>query len=186
MGQIIIAFSKNEDGKRIQEILSRYGFQNTVVCSTGAQALGMAGSGEADLVISGYRLSDMHFSQLNNYLPEHVLLLLVASERAISICPPGTMAVSSPVHVNQLINTIRLMIYSKGELDSKKSVKSGRPKERNEKEKREILEAKRLLIERNHLSEEEAHRYLQKHSMDTGRTMAETARMICLLLNGEE
>lgn len=37
-------------------------------------------------------------------------------------------------------------------------------------------------MERNHLSEEEAHRYIQKSSMDNGTNMVETAQMILTLL----
>ena len=36
-------------------------------------------------------------------------------------------------------------------------------------------------MERNHLSEEEAYRYIQKSSMDTGTNMVETAQMILML-----
>lgn len=37
-------------------------------------------------------------------------------------------------------------------------------------------------MERNHLSEEEAHRYIQKSSMDSGTNMVETAQMILMLM----
>ena len=45
-----------------------------------------------------------------------------------------------------------------------------------------LRRAKKLLMKRNHLSEPEAHRYLQKTSMDTGRTMAESAHMVTMLI----
>ena len=45
-----------------------------------------------------------------------------------------------------------------------------------------INEAKALLMERNNLSEEEAHRYIQKRSMDNGTGLTETAQMILSLL----
>lgn len=51
-----------------------------------------------------------------------------------------------------------------------------------------VRQAKTLLTERNHMSEEEAHRYLQKSSMDSGRNMLETAQMILTMIekgNGE-
>ena len=41
---------------------------------------------------------------------------------------------------------------------------------------------KKLLMERNHMSEEEAHRYMQKCSMDSGNNMVETAKMIFALM----
>jgi response regulator NasT len=43
-----------------------------------------------------------------------------------------------------------------------------------------IAEAKAILMERNNMSEEEAHRYLQKTSMDTGTGIVEAARMVAL------
>lgn len=45
-----------------------------------------------------------------------------------------------------------------------------------------ITEAKALLMERNHMTEEEAHRYLQKTSMDNGTSLVETAEMIFMLM----
>jgi len=40
-----------------------------------------------------------------------------------------------------------------------------------EKEQKSIDDAKALLMERNHLSEEEAHKYIQKLSMDSGNNL---------------
>ena len=48
-----------------------------------------------------------------------------------------------------------------------------------------IRQAKALLMERNNMTEEEAHRYLQKCSMDNGTNMVETAQMILTLLFDE-
>lgn len=45
-----------------------------------------------------------------------------------------------------------------------------------------LRRAKKLLMKRNHLTEAEAHRYLQKTSMDTGRTMMESAQMVTMLM----
>lgn len=36
---------------------------------------------------------------------------------------------------------------------------------------------------RNNMSEGEAHRYLQKHSMDSGTNMVETAEMVLSIMN---
>ena len=45
-----------------------------------------------------------------------------------------------------------------------------------------INNAKWLLMERNHMTEQEAFRYIQKSSMDSGTNMVETAQMILLLI----
>ena len=46
----------------------------------------------------------------------------------------------------------------------------------------QIRKAKELLMTRNNMSEEEAHRYLQKSSMDSGTNMVETAEMVLSIM----
>lgn len=60
-----------------------------------------------------------------------------------------------------------------------------KPKKRTEKEENYIKNAKFVLMDRNHLSEEEAFRYIQKCSMDSGTNMVETAQMILTLIYDE-
>ena len=55
-------------------------------------------------------------------------------------------------------------------------------KNRTEEEKKILWEAKAVLMERNHMTEEEAHRYIQKCSMDSGTNLVETAQMVLTLL----
>ena len=55
-------------------------------------------------------------------------------------------------------------------------------RQRRESERKVIEEAKALLMERNHMTEDEAHRYLQKTSMDSGNTLVETAQMVFALM----
>ena len=46
-----------------------------------------------------------------------------------------------------------------------------------------INEAKALLMDRNNRTESEAHRYIQKCSMDSGTNLVETAQMIISLIH---
>ncbi len=52
------------------------------------------------------------------------------------------------------------------------------PRQRSEEEMQVIQKAKRLLMERNNMTEAQAHRYIQKCSMDSGNDMVETAHMV--------
>lgn len=56
-----------------------------------------------------------------------------------------------------------------------------RAKGRTESEWQTINAAKALLIRRKQMSENEAHHYIQKLSMDSATNMVETAEMILLL-----
>ena len=194
MKGIVIVFSREEDGKKIGRALERNGFQNAVCCLTGAQALQEASVMDGGIVISSVRLKDMHCSQLREYLPDGVELLVIGPEARLSDCPPDVMTVSAPIRVYDLVNTVRMMM-SRG--DGRRPAAGGgkrggssaenvrHRKIRSPEDEKSIREAKRLLMERNRLSEEAAHRYLQKRSMETGRTMAESARMILVLYENE-
>ena len=49
---------------------------------------------------------------------------------------------------------------------------------RNEEEEQVIREAKALLMERNQMTEDQAHRWIQKKSMDSGAKLVQTARVV--------
>jgi response regulator NasT len=53
---------------------------------------------------------------------------------------------------------------------------------RSEEDSQILSRAKRVLMNRNSLSEDEAHRYIQKRSMENGTGLVETAEMIISLM----
>lgn len=181
MTGIIIAFPNAEDGRRIQNILIRHGFEAESVCTNASQVFDAVSQMEAGLVICGYRLKDMHCTQLRECLPKGFEMLLIASAAAVSQCSLGFMALTLPLKTYDLVNTVQMMTSQ-----IVRAGKKERPRRvRSEQERKIIGDAKQLLMERNHLSEEEAHRYLQKQSMDMGRSMLETAQMILTLMDNE-
>ena len=91
----------------------------------------------------------------------------------------GVVSVTMPLKMHELINSLEMVI---GHLERRRKRKRFQPPQRSEKEKKIIAEAKALLMDRNHMSEEEAHRYLQKTSMDSGTNLVETAEMLFALL----
>lgn len=56
--------------------------------------------------------------------------------------------------------------------------KKTQPKRRTAEEEKIINKAKALLMERNQMTENDAHKYIQKLSMDSGNNLVETAEMI--------
>jgi response regulator NasT len=49
---------------------------------------------------------------------------------------------------------------------------------RNREDEHIVADAKRLLINRYSMTEEQAHRYIQKKSMDTGRKLVDIAKIV--------
>ena len=65
---------------------------------------------------------------------------------------------------------------------SRKKAKEKAKKEgRSDEDKKIINQAKEILMDRHHMTEPEAHRYLQKCAMDSGTNLRETAEMVISL-----
>lgn len=69
MGNIIVAFSKPQDGRNIRNILVKHGIQVTASCTSGAQVLSLTDDLRSGIVVSGYRFGDMTCRQLADQLP---------------------------------------------------------------------------------------------------------------------
>lgn len=180
MTNIIVLFPKIEDAKNIRNLLVRHGFQVPAVCTTGAQALASANGLGDGIIVCGYKYPDMIYSELQACLPSHFEMLLVASQRVWSECSKeGVVCVTMPLKLYDLLNTLEMM--SAG-IERRRKKRKSRPKERSEEDKKVLQEAKNLLMERNGMSEEEAHRYIQKCSMDSGTNLVETAEMVLSMM----
>lgn len=180
MINIIVAFPKLENGKSIKRILVKSGFQVQALCCTGAQALLQADMLGEGIVVCAGRLQDMTYTQLREYLPPHMGLLVLAPpglwEEGI---PEHVVCLSMPLKVHELTATLEMMCKSQEKARRKQKT---RPVRRSEEEQRVIQEAKELLMARNHMAEEEAHRYLQNCSMDSGTSLPEAAQMILSMM----
>lgn len=176
MTNIIVVFARLEDAKSIKNILVKNGFGVTAVCTSGAQALSCADEFHDGIILSGYRLADMICVELKDNLPVGFEMVVMASQRVLTeVSGTGIMGLAMPLKVHELVNTISMM--SQGIIRRRKKQKE-KPRVRNEEEAAVIDSAKHLLMERNHMTEEEAHRYIQKHSMDNSTNMVETAQML--------
>ena len=80
-----------------------------------------------------------------------------------------------PIKVNDLISTIEMILQAQIRRRRKSRTQ---PRKRNPQEQKTIDDAKALLMDKNNMSEEEAFKYIQKCSMDSGNTMVETALMV--------
>ena len=175
--RIIVAFPKLDDAKKIKNVLNRSGYDDILAFNSASQVIAAANECDGGIVLCGYRLTDMHYSELYGYLPREFQMLLVASPAKLQECSIGSiMCLSMPIHSHELVSTIETMAMELYAAEKRK--RRYQPRKRSEKEQKSIDDAKALLMERNHLSEEEAHKYIQKLSMDSGNNLVETAEMI--------
>lgn len=178
---VVIVFPKLENGNKIKRILLLNGFDVKAVCTTGSQALQHIGGLSGGIVVCSHRFVDMMYTELYEYLPPEFQMLLVASAE---ICDSKELSdivcLKLPMQVHELLHTMEMMA---GEILRERKRNRRKPRKRTDEEERLLCEAKALLMERNNMTEEEAHRYIQKRSMDNGTNLAETSQMILSLMN---
>ena len=179
MVNLIVAFPKLEEAKNIKNILIRNGFQVIAVCTSGAQVLNYAEELGGGIVVCGYRLMDMIYEELLPDLPPDFEMLLVASPgRCRDTSWDNMVRLAMPIKVHDLVSTLEMMSQNQVRRRRKRRQQ---PKMRNQEEADLIARAKAVLMERNDMSEGDAHRYIQKCSMDSGTNLVETAQMVLSL-----
>ena len=180
MSNIVIAFPKKEVAQNIRKILSQSGYSVQAVCSTGAQALASVNNLENGILICGSRFIDMMYMEIHDYLPPEFQMLLIASpisiqEREVE----NLVCLELPMKVHELLQTLEMM---EGQIRRRRKRLRNIPRQRSEEDRQMIEQAKALLMDRNKFSEEEAHRYIQKRSMENGTGLVEVAQMILSLM----
>ena len=116
MGNIIVAFSKPQDGRNIRNILVKHGIQVTASCTSGAQVLALTDDLRSGIVVSGYRFGDMTCRQLADQLPPGFDLLLIASPSRWSGEAMGRIVcLPAPFKMGDLVSTVRMIEQSQAE-----------------------------------------------------------------------
>ena len=132
MINIVVVFPKIEDAKSIKNLLVRNGMNVTAVCTSGAQTMNMVDNFDYTVVICGYKLNDMLYSELYECLPPTCQMLLVASRAKLQdVIYPEILSVAMPLKVNDLVNTIDMMMQT---LERKKRKQRSKPKHRTPEE----------------------------------------------------
>ena len=162
MSNVIVAFSQPENGRNIRNILVKSGFHVVSVCTSGSQILTAAEELDRGVVVGGGKFQDMVYGEVCRMLPEEFSMLVMAK-----------------AGVHDLVSTLEMMIMAQ-EKRHRRRRRIPRPRSREDMEL--IGRAKEMLMERNHMTEDEAHRYIQKCSMTNGSSLVETAEMIISLI----
>ena len=174
MTNIIVAFSKPEDARSIKNIIVKNGFPVVAVSSLDGLHGGIS--------VSGYRFNDMLFTELRELVPRDFAVLLVASARRVGeALPDGVTWLPMPLMVHDLLD---MLLKLDEEQSRRRRAARQKPAVRNEGDRQAITRAKELLMQRNSMTENEAHRYIQKCSMDSGSSMVETAQKLISLMGG--
>lgn len=179
MGTILIALPKRDDAERLASKLRERGSpEDIVICHTAADILRTSNNREFGVAICTKSLVDMGYADLLSYMPPTFGMIVLTKDASLEVLSDRMVRIQLPFRVGEIRSTIETLNHNLYYRFRKR--KKTVPK-RSEAEQQIIDEAKQLLINKKGLSEPEAYRYIQKNSMDAGRTFVESARMILLL-----
>jgi len=184
LANIIVSFGNIDNARQINGLLARSGFNVIGLCTTGTQTIAMIDDLNDGIIVSGYKLGDMIYSELLDMLPDGFEMLLMASQTVIDECEGShVVGISMPLKVSDLIDAVNVMSDIQ---DRRRRREKLHPKARSEEDTELILKAKELVMKCEHMTEDEAHRYMQKRSMDNSTGLVETAQMIMSLYAGNK
>ncbi len=169
MSQVLIAFEGEKTRQRMTEICESAGLQVAGACGSGAEVLRRCERMSSGVVLCGYKLFDMTAEELHEDLPKGIAMVLLATRIQLEACGCEDICrLAAPAHKSELIDSVRML------LDQQEAPVP----QRSTEDKLLITKAKELLMERNQMTEAQAHRFIQKLSMDTGSKMVQTAMKI--------
>lgn len=180
---VLLVFRQQDSIDQIKSILSGRGHTVAEECTSGMQALRMAGQIHFDIAIVGFTLADMPgLTFANDLLTQHscsVLMIVPADQVNYVRSSAGTgdiICLPRPVSPQSLLTSISLIMQYR---DRFQRISEETRKLKRDLERRAVAEkAKTVLMKKLGMSEAEAWRHIQKKSMDTGTPLVEIAEDI--------
>lgn len=173
MIRTVVAFEKDESRDKIADMLEKSGIQVRYRCRSGAEVLRAVKTMGSGVVICGHKLTDMAAEHLAHELHGQAKFLVLAKQSQLDMLEnPDVFKLQIPISAGELRGSVNILI----QLDEI-SARTQIPK-RSDEEQELIRRAKELLMESRGFTEDQAHKYLQHRSMETGKKLAETARQI--------
>ncbi len=182
MKSVIIAFSNPLLTGWVTTVLNRGGYSVEYVCKTAGDVVRVADFCTSPVVVSGFQFTDMTAEDLVGILGDRLSVVTVVLPHQRDLVERSDMnVVPYPVSAAELLAAIeneeRKAAVQAVHVPDAVSGKV-RSNERPAEEKLLILKAKNLLMERFQMTESQAHRFLQKTSMDRGLKLIDAARKV--------
>lgn len=173
MGSVIIANSNKDSAKRIGTVLKSGGILVYGLCTTGAQLIEMTNYHfqSSGVVVCNLDLQDVTAWELPQMAPSYDFLFIVKPHQAEVAADLESACLMTPLNKPDLISSVNMLLNVGDPMVSVRKDLAVEPKVL-------VQRAKQLLMDRNFFTEAQAHRFLQKKSMDMGKKIAEIAALI--------
>ena len=173
MDQVIVAFESSQTAERIRDILESGVTASCVLCRTADQVRRAVHKFHITAVVCGFKLADQGAEALFSDLPPTCAMLVLAPQNLLELLQEEDIfRLATPVSKGDLTGSVRMLLQMGRRLE-----RTFKPR-RSSEEQALIDQAKALLMERSGMSEAQAHRFLQKTSMDNSARLVQTAQMI--------
>ena len=173
MNRVVIAFESEKNRTQTANLLSTGNIPVRYVCRSGGEVIRSIKTMGGGVVVCGFKLSDMTAFELAANLEDEAQMLLIASPAQLAMCEnEESCLLPTPVNGGMLCGSVEMLLQIE-----ERRLRKAIPR-RTPEEEAIIRRAKQLLVENSRITEEQAHRMIQRQSMDTGMKMVDAARMV--------
>ena len=184
--RIILGSSSEKVSKQLTQFLIENGYNVVGATSDAYEFLRRVHTVYPDLSIIDERMKGMNGHDLSDVLISEKICPVIAITSSSSIGDyvnlsqePTFVPLVKPCNKQNLLNTVKLLVKTAKSINKLENEVHQLKKEKNQKVI--ISKAKKLLMENMSLTEEEAHRRIQKQSMDKGIAKVKIAEAIILM-----
>lgn len=171
---VIVAFESGGSSARVREVLESEGEFSCLVCRSAAEVKRVVRKQHSCIIVCGFKLADETCEDLFYDLRPDCFMLMIGPRARLELSETeGIFKLQSPIRRGELLASVRMLVQFQRYIPREKG-----PARRGEEEQRLIARAKAVLMDRHGMTEEQAHRFLQKQSMDNGAKLADTARLV--------
>ncbi len=170
---ILAAFSNERVLGVVEKMLASENIRLAYSCKSASELKKSINYCQSGIIICGYKLKDGVIVQFIDDIPENFSVILIGNKSQAEMCESDRVfKLIVPLKKDDLICSVYML------LSMREGGYTGKASFRTSKEEKIIRRAKEILIDRYNLTEEQAHKYLQKKSMDTGRKIIDVAKLI--------
>lgn len=169
---IIVAFSNEKLSNNISGILAKSGMGMCYVCSNFMEVRKQCAYLGGGILICGYKLADEAIISVIDDISERFNIMLIGNLSQLDLCDDEKVfKLAVPLKREDLLYSVTMLANMNLQSTYHMSI-------RKENEVKIIDKAKSILIDKYSMTEEQAHRYIQRKSMNTGVKMIDVAQAI--------
>ncbi len=170
---VFVAFHSEKLCQKVVAMLKMSGIHPNFTATSSNELLSKIMSYESGVILCETKLKDTVLFDILDYIPSYFHIVAIGTMDALDDLPnQGVFKLSVPLDRNDLIYSVTMLIN----LDNHGALVHNQF--RTPDEELIIQQAKALLIHKYHMTEEQAHRYMQTKSMNSGEKMITIARLI--------